>query len=1194
MTTENLNVTSCCGAFGKEKNADFRDQLGVQEGQLFHCLSVLNLDFWYIELPEPSTDLLQGQLHRALIGTHHSHVPHELSVSDYVALIDAEDRQCFLEFLYAVLEGRLARSVLYRLHAPSGTKYLQIAASAITNPQGQVTRIFGATQDITATRNLEMSLRETNRRFNIAMQMARTSFWTMDNDRVLHWPLNASLIPGLRWLLRRHHPLTIDTILEYVVPADRGFIHQALISHSQGQSVRDVHFRVKFGNNTRYLTAWIYPLRNDRGHILESFGLVQDVTFQKKLEQELYESNDRFSKAVTLGRMGAWHVDFATKTIELTEEAVMLTRFRSTKMTFDQLLECVAEEDRSLLQEKLDILALGNEIELSISIPTDIELKHFFFSGFPNGEETGKTVTAFGLIQDITEQKKTETTLKEQEKIVREKELRYRMLYEHSRDAIHVLDGDQIFDCNQRTLELFGYEHHEDLIGSSPLQLFPKFQPNGRSSLELFTEHVLNCRSGRMVTFDWVSRRKDESTFESSIMLMPLPGSRNLIQIIVHDVTEQRAAARALENYRAYISLIAEVRKSFYNQEKQDIIQHFLETSTRLFLLEKAWYGERVENAVRPVFQAGPSKNRTDLSRMTLSLLDESSQFPLATAMQRNRPVAVNYLEQAPEFEPWRDFAREAGLRSLLAIPMEDQGGSEAGIVFYSKTANSFDESVMDYLSSSVKELTRILNEKQAWARQQQTLKAAKEEAEAAAKAKAQFAANMSHEIRTPMSAIIGFAEALVDVQLPTMRELARQEREDKATSEATSQEAAPQEEMRNTLKQSQKSAEIILSNANYLLMIVNDILDYSKIEEQKMKVEKIAIPLAPLLTELQATYNFQASRKKLDFFVQPLTSLPEYIYADPLRVKQILINLIGNALKFTEQGHVSLTVAWKAENNQQWWNKAPALPFSASDGHSHAEPVQALLKPHEGQQERIRGILIFAVQDTGIGMTPEQQDALFAPFHQADASTTRQYGGTGLGLSISKDLMRLLGGDITVESQSGQGSTFTINLPQEIDPDIAWKTPEQLLPSVEEEHEVKKSFTPQLLQKRRILLAEDGVDNQRLFAYILEKAGAQVTLADNGRMAMTIALDNKQRNEPFDLVLMDMQMPIMDGYETVRQLRKADYTEPIVALTAHDLPEERQKCLDAGCDDYATKPIMKKALLEIVLKNIEKSRKIE
>ncbi|NOY28996.1 MAG: response regulator, partial [Planctomycetes bacterium] len=272
-------------------------------------------------------------------------------------------------------------------------------------------------------------------------------------------------------------------------------------------------------------------------------------------------------------------------------------------------------------------------------------------------------------------------------------------------------------------------------------------------------------------------------------------------------------------------------------------------------------------------------------------------------------------------------------------------------------------------------------------------------------------------------------------------------------------------------------------------------------------------------------------------------------IVSDPTRLRQIIVNLVGNAIKFTEVGSVTI-----------WISLGP-------------------------QQRQIN----FAVTDTGIGMTQEQRDAIarFDAFSQADGSTTRKFGGSGLGLRISNSLAQILGGGVEVESKEGIGSTFTASIdPGDLDgvrmltsEEIATRTEqvaaEKRLPSIAEEGKP--------LQGMRILLAEDGPDNQRLIAFILKKAGAEVEVAENGRIAMEkiyLAIDLEI---PFDLVLMDMQMPELDGYEATRQLRREHYTGPVIALTAHAMADDRQKCLDAGCDDYATKPLDRAKLIETI-----------
>jgi signal transduction histidine kinase/ActR/RegA family two-component response regulator len=418
-------------------------------------------------------------------------------------------------------------------------------------------------------------------------------------------------------------------------------------------------------------------------------------------------------------------------------------------------------------------------------------------------------------------------------------------------------------------------------------------------------------------------------------------------------------------------------------------------------------------------------------------------------------------------------------------------------------------------------------------------LVAARDIAEAASSAKSDFLANMSHEIRTPMTAILGFLELLED----------------------TTATAAERREFLRTIR----------SNGQHLLGVINDILDLSKIEAGKLDIERLEVPLCPLVSEIVSLMRGRAAAKNLSLELRYLCPVPETIATDPTRLRQILANLLGNAIKFTERGRVELVVRL-VDSNQ-------------------TENAQ----------------LAFDVIDTGVGMTAEQLQRVFQPFTQADESMSRRFGGTGLGLTISRRLARLLGGDIAVESMPRRGSTFTVTIDagslagstmltecREAStssasvpggladvPDIASDTDRASPPQSDD------STLP--LAGCRVLLAEDGVDNQRLINLLLRRAGARVTIVENGKLAVDMALASEARGEPFDVLLTDMQMPVMDGYEATRRLREAGYARPIVAVTAHAMRQDEQKCLEAGCDAYTSKPIEHAALIATVRRFVPK-----
>lgn len=382
----------------------------------------------------------------------------------------------------------------------------------------------------------------------------------------------------------------------------------------------------------------------------------------------------------------------------------------------------------------------------------------------------------------------------------------------------------------------------------------------------------------------------------------------------------------------------------------------------------------------------------------------------------------------------------------------------------------------------------------------------AKERAEAASCAKSAFLANMSHEIRTPMTAIMGYSEALLEPQ--------------------------------QTLSDRHDALLVIRRSSRHLLDLIDDILDISKIEAEKMTVEKLPTNVVQIVSEVASLLRPAIIAKGLQFRIEFGELVPKQIVSDPIRLKQILVNLIGNALKFTSQGHISIRVSSRCERGDC--------------------------------------LVDFEIRDTGIGMTPEQMNLSFEPFTQADVSTTRKFGGSGLGLTISKRMAILLGGDLTVHSTFGQGSSFVATVNGGPDSQIEY------LRGLTEQS-VTVQATPgkaehQIELHGRILLAEDGPDNQRLISLHLRRAGAAVIVADNGRIAVNLA-----RLQSFDLILMDMQMPEMDGYSATSRLRATGMTIPIIALTAHAMPEDRDKCLAAGCTDYLTKPIEKVKLLSTI-----------
>ncbi|MBY0113933.1 MAG: PAS domain-containing protein [Phycisphaerales bacterium] len=735
---------------------------------------------------------------------------------------------------------------------------------------------------------------------------------------------------------------------------------------------------------------------------------------------------------------------------------------------------------------------------------------------------------------------------------LKQSEERYRLLAENTDDIVGFSDADgtrlYVSPSVQRVL---GWTPDEVLSTAWQSRVHP-------DDIELVTQNEISVRAGQRTSVRYRTLDKKGEYHWLELRSYPLLDSRGSLSRIVWSCRDISAELRTHSWDQSRAKVLEMITSSDALPEILNTVAHSVERSlpgitAGVGIIERQGCSEWLSLAFGPSLPA--------------AVLEWGSQhFPInpesgscgPALVHRRRHIIAN-IQESPNFGASGAFLATHGLRAVWSEPFFASNGEPLGTfaIFRSVHAepnaaeislvteaarlcaiaieNRRAEAIIqqslhdlaaarDTLTQQAVDLARRNTELATANAESERLRARAEEearaslelrhrADAASRAKTDFLANMSHEIRTPMTAILGFADILADQPADSTR-------------------CNPE------------MAASIRRNAEHLLTVINDVLDLSKIEAGKLQIELVACSPRQIIQDVLSLLSPKAAEKGLTLSLSSGNMVPDWITTDPTRLRQIAVNLIGNAIKFTNSGGVSV-----------------ALEFSP---------------PLPGMN---RGVLRLAVSDTGIGLSPEQRDSLFEAFHQADSSTTRRFGGTGLGLVISRRLARLMGGDITVDSSPSNGSTFTATITAPV---------------------AEKPFlnsgpggADSLNLQGRVHIAEDGEDNQRLLRHYFSRANANFEIVSDGQQAFERATAELARGEPFDLILMDMQMPVLDGYSAVRRLRDQGYRLPIVALTANVLHEQRQRALTAGCDDFIGKPFDRKKLFECCHRQIERGKSL-
>ena len=672
-------------------------------------------------------------------------------------------------------------------------------------------------------------------------------------------------------------------------------------------------------------------------------------------------------------------------------------------------------------------------------------------------------------------------------------EEKLRCIYDSSSDAILLLNEIGIVkECNARALQLVAADSFAEIVGFPLWQLSPEVQSDGESSEVKFDEHLrLSLATGEN-RFEWMFSSRSGYDFPTEVLLSTFTyRGEQALQCTVRDTSQRKEA-------------------EIWLQALNDQLQNDLEARTKAerTLRETTSYLD----VYRKIVDHHAIVAETDTAGTIVAVNDA---FCRISGYSREELIGQNHRllnSGIHSRNMWREMYKSVA-----------NGG-----FWHGEICNRAKNGRLYWVDTTIAPLFNDEGKVRGYFAIRgdiTSLKTAQAQAEAASLSKSEFLANMSHEIRTPMTAILGYADLLAEYL-----------KEEQAA------------------KHTRDYIETIKRNGDHLLSIINDILDISKIEADKLTIEQIAVSPATVVREVLDLMRVKTQARGLRLDASAKSAIPETIQTDPTRLRQILVNLVGNAAKFTELGSIEIHVSMAPE------------------------------KPNQ---------LCFEIHDTGIGMSDAQIAKLFQAFEQADTSTTRRFGGTGLGLRICKRLATMLGGDIGVESGLGRGSRFHFSIDCGDLNGVPLLSAENFSRLVMMgENSVMASKPPATtgrpqLEGLRILLAEDGPDNQRLITFHLKRAGAEVRLAETGKQAVELLTVDGTTNGallsplPVDLVLMDMQMPELDGYDATRLLRSKGCMMPILALTAHAMSSDQHRCLEAGCDIWLTKPIERSQLLD-------------
>jgi PAS domain S-box-containing protein len=1026
--------------------------------------------------------------------------------------------------------------------------------------------VGGIGMDITERKRAEEALRESEERLKKVLEILPVGVWIADKKgTIIHGnPAGQEIWAGARYVgpeqFGEYKAWWVATGER--IKAEEWGVSRAI---SKGESSFEEEIEIEcFDGSHKFILNWSIPIMGVNNDIEGAISVNQDITERKRAEELLHKSEMRLRRGETVAEIGHWEIDLNTKAIYASDGARAIYGLYDTFLTIPEIQKVAISEYRPMLDEALRATIEDKrpyDMEFKIRRPTDGKIIDIHSVA----EYDSKQRVVFGIIQDITDRKRGEESL-------RDSELKYRTLVENSGTSVLIIDQDGIYQLmNSKAAAAFGGKP-ADFIGKSMFDILPyavaeEYLAANRAIIEsgigrtyertfdmptgqktfLINDQVIRDAKGQGIalqssSIDITARKQAEDALRESEMRFKALHNASFGGIAIHDkgiISECNQGLSEMSGYTINeligmygLLLVAEQFRSIVIEN----IQAGYEKPYEVMGLRK----DGSEYPIRVEARNIPYKGK---NVRVVEFRDITEQKIAETALKESEERYRILFEQAgasivliePETSKIIRFnkkvhenlgytAEEFARLNIADIEIESQTSAQisehihkimtgVNLKFERKHKTKSGElrdmlinaNMISYqgkrmilgIGHDITELNLYRNHlEELVIKRTEELNIAREQAESANLAKSRFLANMSHELRTPLNIIMGFSRLIKRDQ--------------------------------SLMPDNQEKLNTIIKSGEHLLELINDVLEMSKIETGSIRLSEDDFNLHQLLDLLESMYALRAQEKGIELRFESVSEIPRFIRADEMKFRQVFLNLLGNAIKFTSCGHVIVRISYSETDSR----------------------------------------LFVEVEDTGLGIAPEEMHLLFEPFSQTE-SGRQQTEGTGLGLPISKKYVELMGGKISVESQPGKGSIFRFHIgTQKADNGkILKKQPKRRVIGLEPGQPVY-----------RILAAEDNEDNRNMICSLLRKVGFEVIAAMNGQEAIEL-----WKTASPHLILMDMRMPELDGYEAVKIIRGAAAISsvPIIAVTAYAFEEDRKKVMATGCNDFIRKPFRESELFE-------------